>query len=131
VQDRKVICPCYRHAEDIAADGHCICHLFVDDTYLPPQPVSESPDPGPGHQWPQIVVYGASWCRDTIRTRRFLNRHGVPYSVVDVDRDPGAADQVRSWNRGYLSTPTLDVGGRIVTEPSDEKLAALLGISER
>ena len=131
MQDRKYICPCYRHPEDIATDGHCICHLFVDDTYRPPDPVRESPDPGPGHQWPHIAVYGASWCRDTIRTRRFLNRHGVPYSVVDVDLDPAAADQVRSWNGGYLSTPTLDVGGRIVTEPSDDELAALLGISER
>jgi len=25
------------------------------------------------------------------------------------------------WNRGYLSTPTLDIEERIVTEPSDEE----------
>jgi mycoredoxin len=81
-----------------------------------------------GSPWSPIVVYGTYWCTDTIRTRRFLNRHGVPYTLIDVDRDPQAARKVKEWNRGYLSTPTLDIGGRIVTEPSDEELAEILGI---
>jgi hypothetical protein len=45
-----------------------------------------------------------------------------------VDRDPQAAQKVREWNNGFLSTPTLDIEGHIVTEPSDEELAELLGI---
>jgi hypothetical protein len=32
------------------------------------------------------------------------------------------------WNKGYLSTPTLDIEGRIITEPSDEALSELLGL---
>ena len=131
MEDRKFICPCYRHAEDIARDGHCICHLFVDEIYQPPEPVSDAPEAEAGNLWPHIVIFGAAWCRDTLRTRRFLNRHGVPYTMKDVDRDPRAADQVRRWNRGNMSTPTLDVGGQIVTEPSDEELADLVGISPR
>jgi len=47
---------------------------------------------------------------------------------MDVDNDPQAAEKVREWNRGHLSTPTLDIEGRIVTEPSDEELAELLGL---
>lgn len=35
---------------------------------------------------------------------------------------------VKEWTRGYLSTPTLDIERHIVTEPSDEELAKLLGI---
>jgi len=127
VEDRKFICPCYRHESDIAETGHCICHLFVSDAYQPmevePPPVIEGDSP-----WPHIVVYGASWCEDTARTRRLLNRHGVPYTLIDVEVDPEAAQRVKDWNRGYLSTPTLDTDGRIVTEPSDEELAALLGL---
>lgn len=79
--------------------------------------------------WPHIVVYGAAWCRDTLRTRRFLNRNSIPYAVIDVDNDPRAARKVKGWNRGYLSTPTLDIEGRIVTEPSDQELAELLGMA--
>jgi hypothetical protein len=47
---------------------------------------------------------------------------------VDVESDDEAATQVRGWNHGYLSTPTLDIGGKIVTEPSEEELAQLLGL---
>ncbi len=82
-------------------------------------------EPGP---WPRIEVYGAYWCRDTIRTRRYLNHHGVPYALLDVDQDPEAARKVMEWNGGNLSTPTLDIEGRIVTEPSNEELAEILGI---
>jgi mycoredoxin len=127
VEDRKFICPCYRHERDIAETGHCICHLFVSDDYRPPKmespPIREESSP-----WPRIVVYGAHWCSDSRRIRRFLNRHGVPYTLVDVDEDPQAAQKVKEWNKGFLSTPTLDIEGDIVTEPSDEELAKLLRI---
>jgi len=129
VEDRKFICPCYRHEQDIAEMGHCLCHLFVSGDY---QPVEvESPPVGePGSPWPPIVVYGAYWCDDTRRTRIFLNRHGIPYTLVDVEDDPETAQRVMDWNAGHLSTPTLDIGGRIVTEPSDEELAGLLGLMQ-
>jgi glutaredoxin len=63
-----------------------------------------------------------------VRTRGFLNRHGIPYTLIDVEEDRGAAQRVLDWNGGYLATPTLDIEGRIVTEPSDEELAELLGL---
>jgi glutaredoxin len=129
VEDRKFICPCYRHEQDIAETGHCICHLFVSDDYEP-LVVEDVPAREEDSPWPPIVVYGASWCRDTIRTRRFLNRHGIPYEPIDVEADTQAAQRVMEWNRGYLSTPTLDIEGRIVTEPSDEELAELLGLAK-
>ena len=130
MEDRKFICPCYRHERDIAKMGHCICHLFVSDDYRPVV-VDSPPVWEEGSPWPEVAVYGAYWCRDTVRTRGFLNRRGIPYTYVDVDHDPQAAQKVKEWNRGYLSTPTLDIEGRIVTEPSDEELADILGLVER
>jgi glutaredoxin len=133
VQDRKFICPCYRHERDIAETGHCICHLFVNEDYEPvelePPPVREE-----GSLWPYITVYGAYWCKDTVRTITLLNRHGVPYIFVDIDNDLEGAEKVQGWNQGNLSTPTLDIrptrdaGGRIISVPSDEELVELLGI---
>ena len=132
MQDRKFICPCYRHERDIAETGHCICHLFVSEDYEPielePPPVRDE-----GSLWPYITVYGAYWCKDTVRTIILLNRHGVPYTFVDIDNDLQGAEKVQGWNRGNLSTPTLDIGPtrsagrRIVSVPSDEELAGLLG----
>jgi mycoredoxin len=127
VEDRKFICPCYRHKRDIGETGHCICHLFVSDDYRPVE-IENPPVREEGSPWPHIVVYGATWCKDTVRTRGFLNRHGIPYTLIEVDSDAQAAQKVRAWNRGHLSTPTLDIEGRIVTEPSDEELAELLGL---
>lgn len=28
-EDRKIICPCIYHRDEIAKDGHCHCNLFV------------------------------------------------------------------------------------------------------
>ena len=127
MEDRKFICPCYRHEQDIEETGHCICGLFVSDDYRPTT-IEEPAVQAEGGPWPRIEVYGAYWCRDTIRTRRYLNRHGVPYALLDVDQDPEAARKVMEWNGGNLSTPTLDIEGRIVTEPSNEELSEILGI---
>ena len=127
MEDRKFICPCYRHERDIAETGHCLCHLFVGDEYEPVI-LTSPPAREEGSPWPQIVVYGAHWCRDTVRTRSFLNRHGIPYTLMDVETDAQAAQRVMEWNKGQLSTPTLDIEGRIVTEPSDEELGELLGV---
>jgi mycoredoxin len=128
VEDRKFVCPCYRHEMDIAETGHCICHLFVSDDYRPVE-IAEPPIREEGSPWPRIAVYGAYWCSDTVRTRIFLNGQGIPYTYVDVDHDPQAAQQVMDWNQGRLSTPTLEIDRRIVTEPSDEELAELLGLT--
>jgi len=128
VEDRKFICPCYRHRADIAETGHCICHLFVSDDYQPSQIVLP-PAIEEGAPRPAIVVYGAIWCSDTRGTLAFLNRHGVRYAFVDVDRDAEAEEKVKQWNGGFLSTPTLDIQGHIVTEPSDEQLAELVGVT--
>jgi glutaredoxin len=127
VSDRKFICPCYRHERDIAEMGHCICHLFVDDDYVPPEipvpPVREENSP-----WPYITVYGAYWCKDTLRTITLFNKANIPYTFVDIDSDLEGAEKVQNWNQGSLSTPTLDIEGRIVRVPSNEELIEQLGI---
>jgi mycoredoxin len=129
VLDRALICPCDRHERDVAEMGHCICHLFVDENYIPEE-IERPPERGEASPWPEITVYGAYWCRDTIRTFHLLNDAGVPYTIVDVDSDAEGAEKVKGWNQGRLSTPTLDIEGRILSVPSDEDLAALLGLGD-
>ena len=86
MEDRKFICPCYRHEGDIAETGHCICHHFVSDDYEPVE-LESPPIPEEGNPWPGIVVYGAYWCKDTINSLLFLNRHGI----IGVATLPSAA----------------------------------------
>jgi len=28
-EDKKIICPCIYHENEVARDGHCLCNLFV------------------------------------------------------------------------------------------------------
>ncbi len=32
-RDKKIICPCFYHVEEIERDGECHCNLFIGDNY--------------------------------------------------------------------------------------------------
>ena len=42
----------------------------------------------------QITVYSASWCPDCREAKRFLERYKVPYTDINIETTPGAADEV-------------------------------------
>jgi mycoredoxin len=73
-----------------------------------------------------VVVYGTAWCAATQLIRRHLERLGIPYRYVDLERDPVAAARLRWWNGGRVSHPTVTVGGVILVEPTLDELDAAL-----
>jgi mycoredoxin len=73
-----------------------------------------------------VVVFGTRWCAATQFVRRYLDRQGVSYTYRDLDSDPEAAKQVRWWTGGYLSHPTVQIGGEILVEPMSNELQAVL-----
>ena len=77
-----------------------------------------------------ITMYGAEWCGDCRRSKRFLDANNVKYNYVDVEADAAASDKVIEINGGMRSIPViLFADGTHLTEPSDsalkEKLEAL------
>lgn len=78
-----------------------------------------------------LIIYGATDCDDTERTRHGLCRLGVPFQEVNIDHDPDAEQFVIFINKGYRSTPTLvlDNGRRkiLITEPKTAELEELIG----
>ncbi len=76
-----------------------------------------------------VNVYGADWCPMTQRTLEHLRNLGVPYEYVNIEKDPSARAWVKDQNSGAEKKPTLDIEGRILSEPSnrelDEALAAV------
>ena len=75
----------------------------------------------------QIIVYGASWCPDAKRSRKFFDDNGIAYQWLDVDEDPRAKEFVRSKNKGHVVLPTIVFSdGSILTEPSNEELGRKL-----
>ncbi len=73
-----------------------------------------------------VVVYGTSWCAETQKVRRHLDRLRVPYSFRDMDSDQEAASRVRWWTGGSLSHPTVQVGGEVLVEPSVDEVDSAL-----
>lgn len=41
-----------------------------------------------------ITVYSAFWCPDCRVAKRFLQRHNISFTEVDIESTPGAADEV-------------------------------------
>lgn len=77
----------------------------------------------------KITVYGADWCGDCRRTKRFLNEQNIPYIWVNTDENKEAEDIVRQKNGGKRIIPTVIFeDGSFLAEPSDEELAAKLGV---
>ena len=75
-------------------------------------------------------MYGAEWCGDCRRSKRFLDSNSVTYTYIDVEADASASDKVIEINGGMRSIPVIVFpDGSHLTEPSDnalkEKLEAL------
>lgn len=69
--------------------------------------------------------YGAMWCGDTRRARKYFDDHNIPYEWIDVDKDKDAEMLVKSLNNGFRSIPTIVFGdGSKLVEPSTMKLDA-------
>ena len=72
----------------------------------------------------RIVVYGASWCPDARRARRFFDEQGVDYRWIDIDEDSEASDFVRKTNKGQIVIPVIVFPDQsILVEPSNYELA--------
>lgn len=76
-----------------------------------------------------MIVYSTRWCPDCRRTKAFLDAHGIPYTLVDIDGDRTAARRVVDLTGGFRSVPTLVFDdGSVLVEPTDHELAAKLGL---
>jgi glutaredoxin len=75
----------------------------------------------------RIVVYGASWCPDARRARRFFDKQDVAYAWIDIDEDNEASNFVRETNRGQIVIPVIVFPDHsILVEPSNYELAKKL-----
>ena len=75
----------------------------------------------------EITMYGADWCGDCRRSKRFLDENKVGYNYIDVEADASASDKVIEINGGMRSIPVIVFpDGSHLTEPSDNDLRAKL-----
>ena len=78
-----------------------------------------------------ITVYGANWCGDCRRAKKFMDDNGVGYQWVDVENDPAAIELVLKLNGGKRIIPTIVFeDGSILIEPTNSELANKLGVGK-
>jgi mycoredoxin len=66
-----------------------------------------------------ITLFSTPWCGYCGRLKSALDREGIVYGEVDIERDQGAADFVMSVNGGNQTVPTVVFpDGSSATNPS-------------
>jgi len=68
---------------------------------------------------PAVTMYSTQWCGYCTRLKNQLDREGIFYDVVDIERVPDAALLVEQANQGNQTVPTLIYSdGSAQTNPS-------------
>ena len=66
-----------------------------------------------------LTMFSTSWCGYCHRLMSQLDREGISYEVIDIERDPAAARYVMSVNSGDQTVPTVRFpDGSSLTNPS-------------
>ena len=61
----------------------------------------------------ELTVYSASWCRDCREAKRFLLKHNISHTEIDIENTPGAAEEV-VVHVGKRAIPQFVVDGKWV-----------------
>ncbi len=86
--------------------------------------------PDPSDRMTQITVYGAPWCPDCKRAKKFLGEQRVAYDWVDIDQDAAGLAHVEELQQGGRTIPTIVFDGAdVLVDPTNEELARKLGLT--
>ncbi len=76
-----------------------------------------------------LTVYSTTWCGYCHRLKTQLDREGIAYEVVDIERDADAAEFVMSVNGGNQTVPTVRFDdGSALTNPTLTQVKAQLAV---
>ena len=76
-----------------------------------------------------IKIYGASWCPDCRRAKRFLGDQRISFEWHDIETDPDGVRIVQERNGGNNIIPTIIFPDDThLAEPSNEELAEKIGL---
>ncbi len=82
-----------------------------------------------------LTVYSAFWCPDCREAKRFLQRHKIPYTEIDIETTPGAAEEVVA-RTGKRAIPQFVINGEWIQpyRPGEgflyEEMSKRLGVTE-
>lgn len=79
---------------------------------------------------PKVTVYGAYWCPDCRRSKKFLGEQFIPYRWVDIEQDKDGEAYVLQRNDGKRIIPLIQFeDDTFLVEPTNAQLAKKLGLT--
>ena len=76
----------------------------------------------------RVILYGADWCPDCRRAKRYLRDNGIFFQFIDVDQYDWATDEVTRINNGKRIIPTIMINDKAYTNPDNSILQEVLAI---
>lgn len=76
----------------------------------------------------KITIYGTATCPSCKLAKDYLKENGFEYEWHDVGEDAKAREEMIEKSGGLLSTPTIDIDGKIIIGFDKSKVDLLLGI---
>src|ERR1700676_773180 len=79
-----------------------------------------------------VILLGSSYSAGTLRLQQFLTRNAFPYVNLDVNTDPAVQTLLARFHITADDVPVVLCRGEVVLKnPSDEELAACLGMNQQ
>jgi thioredoxin reductase (NADPH) len=77
----------------------------------------------------RVTVYGAYWCPDCRRSKKFLGEQFIPYRWIDIEQDMAGEAYVLEKNNGKRIIPMIVFEDEsFLVEPTNAELAKKLGL---
>ena len=74
-----------------------------------------------------VTMYTTTWCGYCLRLKKLMQREGIDFAEVDIERDEHAAELVMQANGGNRTVPTLVFAdGSALTNPSIDQVKSQL-----
>ena len=74
----------------------------------------------------QVTMYTTTWCGYCRRLKRQMEDDGISFREVDVDVHEDFDDRIMAATGGYRTVPTLEIGGRLLVNPTLREVRAAL-----
>jgi len=76
---------------------------------------------------PNIIIYSTTWCAFCHAAKDYLDKKGVSYTDLDIEKDPKYAQAVVDKS-GQMGIPVLDIDGTIIVGFDRPKIDAALAV---
>ena len=84
----------------------------------------------------ELIVYSSTWCPDCREAKRFLEKHKIPYTEINIETTPGAAQEV-IHRTGKRAIPQFVIDGEWIQpyKPGRgflyDEMSARLGVQDQ